>query len=388
MTSGPTNLPPPLRVLALEPYYGGSHRAFLDGWAQRSRHNWTLMGLPPTKWKWRMRHAALTFSEQVAAAIAKGESWDIIFTSDMLGLADFRGLAPRPLRNLPAIVYFHENQLTYPVLEESERDYHFVMSNLTTALAAERVWFNSAFHRDSFLEALTTFLKRMPDYQPLNAISAIRDKSVIHPPCINAPTQPEKRDGGPLHILWVARWEHDKCPERFFKALELMAAESVAFRVSVIGGTPSRRPLPIFEWAREHFDARIVHWGYQESRESYLRVLGEADVVVSTADHEFFGIGMLEAVASGAYPLVPNRLAYPEVFTGTDQAGMDSFFYDGDERELARRLTLLAARKTGGDLWQGQPDRARRVAQRFAWESSVPAWDDALTASTLRCETS
>jgi hypothetical protein len=36
-----------IRVLALEPYYRGSHRAFLDGWVERSRHEWTLLTLPP-----------------------------------------------------------------------------------------------------------------------------------------------------------------------------------------------------------------------------------------------------------------------------------------------------------------------------------------------------
>ena len=54
-----------MKVLALEPYYGGSHKAFLDGWRAHSRHEWTILGLPAYKWKWRMRHAALTFAEQV-----------------------------------------------------------------------------------------------------------------------------------------------------------------------------------------------------------------------------------------------------------------------------------------------------------------------------------
>jgi len=51
-------------VLGLEPYYGGSHRAFLDGWSGASRHSWTVLSLPPRKWKWRMRHASITFAEQ------------------------------------------------------------------------------------------------------------------------------------------------------------------------------------------------------------------------------------------------------------------------------------------------------------------------------------
>jgi hypothetical protein len=32
-----------MRILALEPFYGGSHQAFLDGWRARSRHTWSLI---------------------------------------------------------------------------------------------------------------------------------------------------------------------------------------------------------------------------------------------------------------------------------------------------------------------------------------------------------
>ena len=51
-----------MRILALEPYYGGSHQAFLDGWSKRSCHTWTVLTLPAAKWKWRTRHAAITFA--------------------------------------------------------------------------------------------------------------------------------------------------------------------------------------------------------------------------------------------------------------------------------------------------------------------------------------
>ncbi|MBL7076718.1 MAG: DUF3524 domain-containing protein [Kiritimatiellae bacterium] len=371
---------PPLRVLALEAYYGGSHRAFLDEWVELSRHEWTLLSLPDSKWKWRMRHSGVTFAEQVSAAVSEGQEWDVIFTSDMLSLADFRGLAPSAVRNLPAAAYFHENQLTYPVREESERDYHFVFSNLTTALSAESVWFNSAFHRDEFLDAATAFIKRMPDFKILTAVDAIRAKAVVHPPSIKMSGAPAMRPGGPLHILWVARWEHDKCPERFFAALDLLVAQNIDFRVSVIGGGGGRQPMPIFEQARQRFADRILYWGYQESRASYEEVLRESDVVVSTSNHEFFGIGILEASAAGAFPLVPPRLAYPEVFANTDQPGCDSFFYDGNEHDLCGRLATLATRKQQDDLWQGHPDRGREAAARYTPSHLIPARDDALSA--------
>jgi hypothetical protein len=142
------------RILALNPWHGGSHQAFLDGWSRHSRHQLTVLKLRPGRWKWRMRHSAVTFAERL-----KGEdgplpgSFDALFCTDMLNLAEFRGLAPLWVAQLPAIVYFHENQLTYPVREERERDLHFAMTNITSCLAADRVWFNSDWHREEFFKS-------------------------------------------------------------------------------------------------------------------------------------------------------------------------------------------------------------------------------------------
>jgi len=95
-------------------YYGGSHKAFLDGWSAAGRHQWSILPLPAFKWKWRMRHAAVTFARQIELQLAEGPCPDLLLCSDMLNLAEFLGLAPKPVRDLPRIVYFHENQLTYP----------------------------------------------------------------------------------------------------------------------------------------------------------------------------------------------------------------------------------------------------------------------------------
>lgn len=374
-----------MRVLALEPYHGGSHKAFLDGWSQHSNHDWTILGLPAYKWKWRMRHAAITLADQVRQRVSTGAEWDVLFCSDMLNLAEFLGLAPKSVRDLPSIAYFHENQLTYPVrAQQQDRDYHFAFSNMTTALAATQVWFNSAFHRDTFLDALATFLRRMPDYQPLHVIERIRDKSHVQPQGVSGFPSRKPRKAGPLRILWAARWEHDKDPETFFRALEILRSDNVDFRLSVIGEQFSGVP-PVFETARRRFANNIDHWGYQQTRSDYEAALTQADVVVSTAQHEFFGISIVEAIAAGAYPLLPKRLAYPEVLQGDDQTDTTEFFYDGSDKELASRLAMLADRENRGDLWQGDPHRCKRIVSRFDWFRLAPQLDTAaIKAATER----
>ncbi len=365
-----------MRILALEPYYGGSHKAFVDGWSSRSGHDWTLLTLPPNKWKWRMRHAAITFAEEVASKIDHGAEWDVLFCSDMLNLAEFLGLAPARMRELPAVVYFHENQLTYPVQVECERDYHFVFTNITTALAATHVWFNSAFHRDEFLHAMPAFLKRMPDHVPLAVVDRIGLKSEVRSPGIDDFQPRGFRLPGPIRILWAARWEHDKNPDDFFAALKILVDQCVDFRVSIIGEQFREYPA-VFDSARDEFKDHISRWGYQASRSEYVAALAEADVFVSTANHEFFGISVVEAIAAGAYPLLPERLSYPEILQGVENAA--AFFYDGSPERLAAKLSELAGRVADGDLWCGTGNEPASAVDRFRWEWVAPDLDRALS---------
>lgn len=308
-----------------------------------------------------------------------GQEWDLGFCSDMLGLADFLALSASPVRDLPFVAYYHENQITYPVRHERERDYHFAFSNMSTALAAERVWFNSAFHMQDFLDGLTSFLNRMPDYQPIEAVEQIRNKSEIRPPGIESGCHPESRKPGPPRILWAARWEYDKAPQLFFEALALLKSQRQDFEISVIGGGNAREVHEVFSTAREKFAGQIRHWGYRETYPEYLSVLADADIVVSTANHEFFGISLLEAMAAGAFPLVPRKLSYPEILADSAGDSIEDFFYNGTVQHLSERLNELVSRTKEGQLWQRRRHpTGSEIASRYLWDNLAPQYDLAL----------
>ncbi len=265
-----------------------------------------------------MRGAAIHFVQQIPALLAgeniSPDQVDAIFTSDMVSVADLRALLPKPLRDKPIICYFHENQLTYPLENEDERDYQYGFTNITSALAADAVWFNSRYHLESFLEAVDRLLKKMPDYVPEGIAQTIRSKaSVIHLGLEeDVFASKPKMSSSPPTILWNHRWEYDKNPDEFFEVLFDLQRAGIAFKLIVLGEQFRTSP-PIFDAARKALDSHIVHWGFAQERSEYIRLLKQADIVVSTAIHEFFGLAVLEAIAAGCTPLLPNRLSYPEL---------------------------------------------------------------------------
>ncbi|MEO1128584.1 MAG: DUF3524 domain-containing protein [Planctomycetota bacterium] len=368
-----------LRICALNPFDGGSHRAMLDGWVDHSCHDFTVLRLPGRHWKWRMRHAAASFARELDQRV--GERWDVLWTTDMLSLAELRGLAPRHIRELPSVVYFHENQFAYPTQEaaDPQRDLHYAMTNVTSALAADVAWFNSAHNRDTFLDGAQDLLSRMPE----PTLTGLTDRitSRIEPPGIadelfDAEPSPAAAKR-PLHVLWAARWEHDKCPEVFFEGVRRFLQSGRDCRLSVIGQAFREQPAA-FETARRDFAPHIDAWGEQPTRAEYLAVLRRSDVFVSAAAHEFFGIAAVEAAACGVVPLVPRRLAYPEVLGPIDRC-----FHAGTPDTIAAGLATLDDLRRDGAHWASVRQGVSGAVRPYRWSLRAAAMDDAVASLVI-----
>ena len=365
-------------ICSLQPFYGGSHRQFIDGWQRASRLNWVSCTLPDRHWKWRMRHSAIEFARQVDELWQDGTTSDAIFTTDMLNVAEFRGLLRTKARECPVVVYFHENQLEYPNQQERERDFHFGFTNLTSCLAADAVWFNSKYNLDSFVGHLQKLMKVWPDYQPVSAIGELVQKSKIHPPGIQLDQLGDERfqigdraKDKKLHLLWAARWEHDKNPDGLLRILELLCRSGVNFSASIIGKQYKKIPSA-FDVIKKLLGDRVAYWGYLDDKMEYQKALAEADVFLSTALHEFFGISAAEAIVAGCFPVLPNRLAYPELIKVGENPDRACFLYDSIE-EAVSKITDLANDQLGLQASNGLASSLRKMS---CWSHRAKVMDD------------
>lgn len=269
-------------------------------------------------WKWRMQGGAVTLAARAnEVADASGEP-DLLLATDMVNLPAFLALTRPRFDRVPVVLMFHENQLTYPVRDPSQRDYTYAYINYLSALTADRIVFNSRYHHDEFFDALPDLLRRFPDYTHLDTIGRLRSKSTVLHLGLDLAGHDRNRpaaradEAGPPIILWNHRWEHDKRPDAFFRAINRLDDAGVRFRMILAGQTFEEQP-PEFQAGFHRYAERVLHYGFAEGFDEYSRLLHRADIVVSTSAHEFFGMSMLEAIHCGCHPLLPDRLTYPEL---------------------------------------------------------------------------
>ncbi|MCK5673708.1 MAG: DUF3524 domain-containing protein [Spirochaetales bacterium] len=300
------------KILFLESYYSGSHKAFADGLIKNSKHNFNILTMPARFWKWRMKGAALYFAEQINNV----EEYNLIFATDLINISDLKALLGNNCP--PIILYFHENQLAYPLNNNEKLDYHYGLTDLTNAITADSVVFNSETHKRTFLKELPLFLNHLPDFIPTWPIERIEAKSIVIYPgiensvVINKDDKLEKQNNDIPLIIWNHRWEFDKNPEDFFNVLFKLEKENIPFQLALLGEKYKKQP-PVFKEAEIILKKNIIHSGYLESYDDYTNMLKKGDIVVSTANQENYGIAIIEAILAGCKPILPNRLSYPEL---------------------------------------------------------------------------
>ncbi|HUG07857.1 MAG TPA: glycosyltransferase [Acidimicrobiia bacterium] len=107
---------------------------------------------------------------------------------------------------------------------------------------------------------------------------------------------------------------------------------------------------------------RILHDG-EAPIDAYRKLVSGSEIVVSTARQEFFGISVVEAVAAGCHPVLPNRLSYPWLIP--DQFHGMALYQDG---ELVDALAAAIEDP-------GPPEGLAASMESFSWDVMAPRYD-------------
>lgn len=356
----------PIHVALLEPYYGGSHKIWADGYHKQSKHDINLITMPAQFWKWRMQGGAISMSRLLT------EKPDIILASSMIDLSIFRSLTYKSLGDVPIATYFHENQLSYPQNQRQHHGWRYGFINHVSALVADKNFFNSEFHLSDFMEQLPRMLKHFADYNELHTVDEIRAKSAVLPVGMDLqrfdPYYTKKTPSHPPLIVWNHRWEDDKNPQAFIDSMIELNRAGYEFSVAITGENFQQEPT-LFTTAREHLGDKVIQLGYIDSFADYAKLLWQADYVVSTAHQEFFGIAICEAIYCHCIPILPNRLNYPNLLT--DDTKSACLYKDG-------KLTTLLKHHLDGTIQVDTSPLKEKIAQ-YDWTTIAPQYDRALT---------
>lgn len=366
------------RALLLSAYDAYSHRQWhTTVTAMFPDIEWTRLTLPPRHFRWRLRGNSLSWAFKHRGQLT--DNHDFLLCTSMTDLSALRGFIPE-LARLPTAVYFHENQFAYPERQQRVRSVEPQILNLYTALCADELVFNSRFNHESFLAGVEALLKKMPDAVPQGLAARLEKASIIPvplPDTLYASTERDTRSpaskGRALTLVWNHRWEYDKGPERLLSLVRRLIDARVPFRLHLVGQQFRQQP-PAFGTLHRLLDRHYRDHGLEpgrcgfiRDRQQYLELLGESDIVLSTADHDFQGLSVLEGAIRGCTPLAPARLVYPEYLSADCLYGGDGTIDTEADQAAERVLDWDRRRRQGLPLPEpGLPDfRASHLRFRY-----------------------
>ena len=322
-------------ILIIDSFFTGSHKFWGLELQKRLPFKTELLTLSGKHWKWRMEGGAYELAQKFQKLSEKPK---IIIATDMVNIPLFYAFSGITTKEIPCIMYFHENQFAYPKsnLDTDKiigRDNHYSFINLSSALFANHLVFNSEFNKVSFLEGASKLIKELPN-------NSIKIKNlithIIYPGIRTPPTIEPKTNSIPV-LLWNHRWEHDKNHTLFLKGLEFLKEKSIDFKLIVLGkGTEKKEVKSVFE---KSFKKELIHCGYVETKEEYVTLLSKATHIPVTSKHDFFGLSVAEAMSYGCFAILPKHQAYPEHLFENEKSGVLYDFPSGFYKALENSIS-------------------------------------------------
>ena len=150
-----------------------------------------------------------------------------------------------------------------------------------------------------------------------------------------------------------------------------MKNESNDFGLVILGENFSKSPK-VFEESKKEFVNQIVHWGYVDSFEEYAKWLWKSHIIPVTSNQEFFGVSVMEAMYCDVWPILPNRLTYPEL--------IPEIFHKNNIYKTKEELfkKILWSINNYNDIAQYN---IASIPERFDWRLMSKEYDEKLEAT-------
>lgn len=361
-------------IALLEPWYQGSHRAWADALVEASTHHIELIAHPVGPWRRVLRDGPMWFSARLEEAARELGPPAVILASSPIDLASVVGLSRATTSGAHILLFQHESQMLYPPGPKGGIAVGPGIVDWHTFVAADRIFVASRYHHREINERLAGFVSEHTDPSQVPEVREVLESLAVLPVGIDYAALAADRPSAqtpdqPCRIVWNHRWDHDKAPHRFVHALSVLHGEGAMFELVLLGDS-SGSGSDIRALAEERLADHIVHSG-AATRSDYVKLLQSGDVVVSTSDHDFFGVAAAEAIAAGCRPLLPDRLGYPEL---VPKSQAEHFLYRDDEFiDRLRRLTECSRRR----LHAYREGLLTHISQ-FSWEHLIQQYDTIL----------
>jgi glycosyltransferase involved in cell wall biosynthesis len=364
-----------MKILLIEPVYRGFRLQWAEGWKQHSRHDITILTLPDNSLDLPWRGTATVLAHQFFNL--SNQQFDALVATDTVDINTFIYLTSSLTSHLPLLVYFHENQFLPAhsftldhILSPNDLDIAFI--HYSAFVAADAVWFNSLYHRNSFFNSLRNLMRFFPVELPDESIFQTDKKTQVVPPGLllhrwnkYKPVVEEKYPR--CLILWNHPWENKQNPENFFESLILLHDRGIDFRLAVLGA-PCYNTPDIFSKAKETLSEKIVYWGSVSNEQEYAKWLWKSDLLPVTAHQDFFGASVVEAMYCNTVPLLPKRLAYPEHIPTPYH---NTFFYQENN-------FLVKLQKRIMDVKYIRAMNTQQWVQKYDWKNIVEWYDSGM----------
>ena len=356
-----------MNIWILDPFHAGSHASWSLGLAKALRergHVVTLHTLPARHWKWRMHGAAATWAD----AMARAHPPHVVITTDMCDAASYRSV---PIRSssrdhVPENRWFPWSPSDPDPQLGRDNTYSYI--NVSSALASDRIWFNSEHHRQAFIDAATSWMKAMPKPHVPSLHDAMQTKSKVQylgldfqdwKPATDSPDDLSHVEE-PI-VLWNHRWSWDKGTDEWMDLVQHIIKQDIPARFVVLGEASSRQPDG-WNSLREAMGSRCLHWGFVENREEYIQWLWKAHIAPVQRGKVFWLIWL---TMCRVIPWVPEEHAYPETMPPGHVFMPASSWRDGLSKQVWKH-------------WPVSLSEYESQALEFSWDKQAQLYEDRL----------